>query len=232
MLNHADSVINELLPYFSFDAFKERFNKENSFQITHDRSSLNFASEFVRKKYIKNGNIAMDIAIKNSVDSILRFTKTDNIPMRSITPDFCQRYEDYMYNKSKTKTRNGAGINMRHLRIIFNQAISARLIPRSWYPFKRESGEVSEFEDPYVIPSEQKVKTYLKEDEFVRFSDVNKFLSPVHEAGYAAFLISFYCNGSNAADFLRFKFRDIHGEFIVFYREKIKKRIQGKPETD
>jgi integrase/recombinase XerD len=125
-----------------------------------------------------------------------------------------ERYEDYMYAKSKTKTRNGAGINMRHIRVLFNEAIKRKLIPRNWYPFKRESGEASEFEEPYVIPYEGKIKRYLKEDEFLKFANTKDCESVNHENGRVAFLISYYCNGANAADFLRFKFRDIHDNFI------------------
>lgn len=96
------------------------------------------------------------------------------------------------------------------------------MIPRNWYPYKRESGEASEFEEPYVIPYEGKIKKYLKEDEFIKFATKKEGETPTQENGRVAFLISYYCNGANAADFLRFKFRDIHDDFIVFYREKIK----------
>lgn len=221
-IKRGEKLIDRILPFFSYDQFKEQFFNDKTFEIIADKSSLNYIKDLVCKKYLKNNNIPMSVKIKDSVASILKFSETENVPMRSITPEFCQKYEDYMYEKSKTKTRNGAGINMRHIRILFNEAVKGHLIPREWYPFKRESGEASEFENPYVIPNEAKVKVYLKEDEFVKFAEAKNFRSPLQEVAHAAFLISFYCNGSNAADFLRFKFRDIQGEFIIFYREKIK----------
>lgn len=221
-VDKADKIIDGLMPYFSFDLFKEQFYNDKSLEVMHEKTSLIYVRDFVCKKYLKNNNLPMSVKITDSVASILKFTKTENLPMRSITPTLCQNYEDYMFKKSKTKTRNGAGINMRHIRILFNEAIGTRLIPKEWYPFKRESGLISEFENPYVIPNEQKVKTYLKEDEFIKFAEVDKFYSKAQEEGHAAFMISFHCNGANAADFLRFKFRDIQGGFIIFYREKIK----------
>ncbi len=223
----AEHVVEGLMPYFNFKAFRERFYDTKSFQIVSDKTSLLAVREIVMRKYIDDGNYPMSVKISDSVASILKFAKKDNIPMRSITPQFCRKYEEYMFGKSKTKTRNGAGINLRHIRILFNNAISKKLIPKEWYPFKRESGESSEFENPYVIPNEAKVKTYLKEDEFVKFAEANNFASVKQEEAHAAFLISFFCNGANAADFLRFKFRDIQGDFIIFYREKIKNTFKS-----
>jgi integrase/recombinase XerD len=222
LLKHSEELIERMMPFFSYDDFKEQFFNNKSFDIISDKTSLIYIRDVIVNRYLKNNNLPMSVKIKDSVASILKFTKTENLPMRSITPEFCQHYEDYMYEKSKTKTRNGAGINMRHVRILFNEGIKMRIIPMEWYPFKRESGERSEFEHPYVIPNEQKIKTFLKEDEFVKFAVTKEFQSVNHELAHAAFLIAFHCNGANAADFLRFKFRDIQGDFIVFYREKIK----------
>ncbi len=222
LIKKGTNIIDSMMPFFSYDQFKEQFFNNKSFDLVSDKSSLNHLKEFVCRKYLKNNNLPMSIKIQDSVASLLKFTKTENLPMRSITPEFCQRYEDYMFEKSKTKTRNGAGINMRHIRILFNEGIKNRCIPKEWYPFKRESGEASEYETPYTIPNEQKVKVYLKEAEFVKFASAEKFSSSLLEERHAAFMLSFYCNGANAADFLRFKYKDIQGDFIVFYREKIK----------
>lgn len=222
LLKRCEKIIERMMPFFSYDDFKEQFFNNKSFDIISDKTSLIYIRDVVINRYLKNHNLPMSVKIKDTVASILKFSKTKNLPMRSISPEFCQRYEDYMYNKSKSKTRNGAGINMRHIRILFNEGIKLRLIPMEWYPFKRESGERSTFEYPYVIPNEQRVKTFLKEDEFLKFATTSEFHSIDQELSHAAFLIAFHCNGANAADFLRFKFRDIQGDFIVFYREKIK----------
>ena len=221
-IKKGERVIERMMPFFSYDQFKEQFFNAKTFDVVTEKTSLLFIRDFVCAKYLKNNNLPMSVKIRDSVASILKFTNTSDLPMRAITPELCQRYEDYMYNKSRTKTRNGAGINMRHIRILFNESIKNRFIPQEWYPFRRESGEQSFFENSYTIPSEQKVKVYLKEEEFLKFAKAEKFRSPILEERHAAFMISFYCNGANAADFLRFKFRDIQGDFIVFYREKIK----------
>jgi integrase len=217
-----ERIVERMMPFFSYEQFKEQFFNTKTFDVVTEKTSLIFIRDFVRQKYLKNNNLPMSVKISDSVASLLKFTGTSDLPMRAITSELCQRYEDYMYKKSRTKTRNGAGINMRHIRILFNEGIRNRFIPQEWYPFRRESGELSCFERPYTIPNEQKVKVYFKEDEFLKFAKAEKFTSPVLEERHAAFMISFYCNGANAADFLRFKFGDIHGDFIVFYREKIK----------
>lgn len=222
MVKRAEDIVNELQPFFSYEEFKERFFEQKGFEIVLDESSLNYVLERVVKDYMKRQQYSMTVKLRDSVQSILKFSKTPNLPMQSITPKFCRDYEEYMVKKSKTNTRNGAGINMRHIRILFNQAIAMGLVPRNWYPFKRESGEKSEYSDPYVIPNERKVKEYLNGDEVLTMFTAKSFVTDAQKRAHQAWLISYYCNGCNAADFLEFKYRDIKGEFIVFYREKVK----------
>ncbi|HTF20980.1 MAG TPA: phage integrase SAM-like domain-containing protein [Chryseolinea sp.] len=229
-VKRANAIIDGMMPYFSFSEFKDWFEDKKSFTVVSDKTSLMAMHNLLRAKYEKNGQLPMSVKIRDSAASILKFVnkgikaekKKDDIPMRSITPAFCRAYETYMVTKSKKQSRNGAGINMRHIRILFNEGISKRILPKEWYPFKRESGRISEFEDAYVIPNDQKVKVYLDEREMAVLSDAKTFDTERERDAHHAYFISFHCNGANAADFLRFKFRDIQGDFIIFYREKIK----------
>ncbi|AYB31927.1 tyrosine-type recombinase/integrase [Chryseolinea soli] len=221
-LRKADNIIRDLMPFFRFEDFKERFFDAPNFKIQVDESSLMFICETVANNYKRKGQYSMSVKMRDSSRSLLKFVKMENMPMRAITPSFCREYEEYMYNKSKKFTRNGAGINLRHIRILFNEAISEGYIPREWYPFKRMSGERSFFKDAYVIPLERKSKEYLDEADLVKFSETKRFDTPAQRKAHCAWLVSFYCNGANAADFLNFRFRDIEGDFISFYREKIK----------
>lgn len=163
-IKRGDRIVDELMPFFTFNEFWERYCEKKTFDVIIDKSSLKYVASKVCENYLKTNQYPMTVKINDSVKSILKYTKTENMPMRSITPKFCREYEEFMYSKSIKKTRNGAGINMRHIRILFNQAIIMNLIPRGWYPFKREAGEKSEFPGPYVIPNERKVKEYLKEE--------------------------------------------------------------------
>jgi site-specific recombinase XerD len=226
-INKGERIVEELMPYFTFEEFWERYFHKKTFEVAIDKTSLMYVTRKVCENYVKKDQYPMSVKVKDSVQSILKYAEAENIPMRSITPKFCREYEAYMYEKSVKKTRNGAGINMRHIRILFNQAIAMNLIPRTWYPFKREAGELSEFPDPYVIPNERKVKEYLSEDELVTMFRTTEFATHAQKRSHDAWLISFYCNGCNAADFLEFKYRDIQGDFIVFYREKVKNATRG-----
>src|SRR5690606_887245 len=100
--------------------FKDRFFHDSSLRVAMDSSSLLTISEHLCKAYQERGQYSMVIKIQDSVRSILKFAGKDNISMRSITPAFCQRDEEYMLAKSRTHTRNGAGVNLRHIRIVFN----------------------------------------------------------------------------------------------------------------
>jgi integrase/recombinase XerD len=221
-IEKAEKVISDMLPFFTFEEFKERFFRRMSIKVVSDKTSLLHVLEEACTQYLKRGQYPMSVKLRESVKSILKYSKTDNLSMRMINPTFCRKYEEYMYSKSAKKSRNGAGINLRHIRILFNKAIEEDFIPKEWYPFKRGPGEKSEFKDAHVIPNERKIKDYLKEEEVVRLSEHTDFKNEAQKNAHTAWLISFYCNGCNPADFLQFKYGDIYGDFIVFYREKVK----------
>lgn len=220
----AEKIIEDMMPFFTFQEFKERFCEAKNYEVVLDESSINYILAKVCAVYLKEDRYPMTVKLKDSVRSILKFAKQENIPMRAITPEFCRRYESYMYKKSKKGSRNGAGINLRHIRIIFNDGIRDHLIPAEWYPFKRHAGEKEYFKDAYVIPNERKPKDYLKEDEVLKFSQAtaDDIGSESQTKAHWAWLVSYCCNGANAADFLQFRFRHIVGDFIIFYREKVK----------
>jgi integrase/recombinase XerD len=228
LITKGDKIVEELMPFFTFKDFWERFfDTRKSFVIEVEKTSLNYALKMAIELYLKKGQYPMSVKVAESVRSILKYTKTENLPLRSITPEFCRKYEDYMFSKSHKFSRNGAGINLRHIRILFNYAISKNLVPKKWYPFKRKSGEASEFDDAYVIPNERKVKQFLNQEELIAFSGANEFNTESQKKAHIAFLISFHCNGANAADFLSFTFNHIQGDFIIFYREKVKNATRG-----
>lgn len=236
-LNHADKIVDGMMPFFNTKVFKERFKKRSDLKVVVDKTSLQNVLNLVVKNYLASDQFPMSVAVTASVKGIMKFVNREirerrkkgedielmeDIPMRAITPEFCRQYEAWMVGKSKTQTCNGASINMRHIRILFNEAIENDILPKEWYPFKRESGTKSEFPDPYVIPSEEKVKTFLDEDETIELAEIKEFETDSDRRAYMAYFCSFYCNGCNPADYLRFKFKDIDGKYINFYREKIK----------
>lgn len=210
-LSDAERILNEMMPFFSFDEFADRYFHKSSLSAVSERASLLFILEHINNHYQMTGQISMTNKMNDSVRSILKFAKSDNISMRMITAAFCMKYENYMLAKSRTRTRNGAGINLRHVRILFNFGIKNDFIPKEWYPF-----------NDYVIPSERKVKRPLTKSELIKLSKFEGFTTEAQKTGVVAFLTSFYFNGANAADFLRFKYSNIQGDFLVFYREKIR----------
>lgn len=207
----AEKIINEMMPFFSFDEFIDRFFHKTSLAVKSERASLGFILEHMLNHYHATGQFSMKKKMSDSVQSVLKYAKADNISMRMITTSFCIGYENYMLAKSKTHTRNGAGINLRHIRILFNFGIKREFIPKEWYPF-----------NDYVIPAERKVKRPLTKSELTKVSKFRGFTSDAQKAAVIAFLASFYFNGANAADFLRFKYSNIQGDFLIFYREKIR----------
>jgi integrase/recombinase XerD len=235
-LDKAERVIDKMMPFFSFEQFKEQFFHKATLDVTVDSTSLLSVLARISEKYRRNHQHEMVKKLSDSVDSIFKFVRhqekeVDNLPMGAITPKFCREYEDWMVAKSKTSTRNGAGINLRHIRILFNYAITSGIIPAEWYPFKRKHGERSAYEDAYVIPNERKRKQFLHPEEVLSLAKTYKFSTEAQRKAHFAWLVSFYCNGCNAADFLNFKYNNIQDGFIVYYRHKIKTttRADSKP---
>lgn len=222
-IEDAEKVISEM-HFFSFNEFKRKFfNKREECINSLDPSSIKFIAEKMRANYERKTQFSMSKKIDESVKSILKFAReekfkediqfkvNENISMAQITSVFCQEYEDYMLSKSKTRTRNGAGINLRHVRILFNYGIKEKWIKKEWYPF-----------NDYTIPNERKVKQPLNKRELIILNNYSDFGSPAQALAKKAFIASFYFNGANAADFLRFRFGDIKNDSLTFHRTKIR----------
>lgn len=234
----ADDIIKEMNPFFDLRAFGERFRSVSgvSMAAVFEPSTLRHVLELAKIKYRKLKQFPMAALVEQAVSAILRYAnhkrgggriakaseRITNLPLRVITPEFCRDFEDWMVKKSKTNSVNGAGIYMRHIRILYNLAITKKLVPSDWYPFKRVVAESSIHEDLYTIPSERKSRDYLTPAEILSLASADCLDTEWEKRGQFAWLASFFCNGANAADILKFKYSNIEGNFIHFYREKIK----------
>lgn len=60
-------------------------------------------------------------------------TFKSKLNLAKVTPEFLNKYENYMISRGKTVTT--VSIYVSHLRTIFNQAIDEDMIDRKFYPF-------------------------------------------------------------------------------------------------
>lgn len=167
--------------------------------------------------------------------SILRFCEhqtgrtPEKIQFKEITPGWLEQYERFLRSDrielnpdGTTKIINGktattVGIYLRPLRALFNEAIDNKIIDRDLYPFGRRR---------YEIPQKNSVKKALTREEFKKLYEAVP-ATPEQEKARDYFIFLFNCAGLNVKDLAGLKYSDIHGETIIYIREKTKRTTKG-----
>lgn len=155
----------------------------------------------------------------NVLKGIERY-KGENIPIKSITPDWLKGYERFLLSEVKiskkgNKVSNGksfttVGMHMRAIRAIMNTAKSKGIIKEVNYPFGS---------DRYHIPTGESRKLALTIEQIgkiVNFEDGN----PKTDLYRDLWFFSYLANGINFTDLCRLKYRDISNNEIFWLREK------------
>ncbi len=203
---------------FNYTPFLKRFT---IFQEDHSRPksiSITFLSYI--KKLLQEGRIGSAINYQRTYRSIKAFK--GNVLFSGITVGFLYQYETWMLNRGASKTT--VGIVLRPLRSIFNEAIEDKIIKKDdCYPFGRRK---------YQIPASRNLKKALTQDELKQIyyfkSECEKLI-----IGKAYWLFCYLANGMNVKDMIYLKWKNIHGEYLVFERAKTEKttRVDQKPIT-
>lgn len=155
----------------------------------------------------------------NVLKGIIRY-KGENIPIKTITPDWLKGYERFLLSEvkqskkgkkvSRGKTFTTVGMHMRAIRAIMNTAKKKGIIKEIGYPFGS---------DRYQIPTGESRKLALTIEQIgkiVNFTDGN----PKTDLYRDLWFFSYLANGINFADLLRLKYSDITGNEISWLREK------------
>lgn len=202
--NRIKKVIEEIMNKepFSFDQLARRLSRgteDSIFTAFDDR-----IAELDREGKI--GSVVWYTSAKNSFKNF----DDRNLTFAQITPEWLKRYERKLREGGKEFTT--ISINMRALRAIFNKAKAEGIISEAQYPFEvKRNGK-------YKIPEAQGTKRALTEDQLYKIFDYK--LSKNEEIYRDLWIFSFYCNGANIGDILRFKNGDITGNVIEWYRAK------------
>lgn len=155
--------------------------------------------------------------------------KPEALQFKEITPAWLERFERYTRSEKtiiapdgKTTIKPGKsattiGIYLRPLRALFNEAIDLNIISRDIYPFGRRR---------YEIPHKNSVKKALTRDEMRTLYEATPETEEQQKArDYFFFLYG--CAGLNIKDLAGLKYGDIHGETIVYIREKTKRTTKA-----
>lgn len=144
---------------------------------------------------------------------------TPLLHFKHITPDFLKHYEEWMTDQ-QGRSITTVGIYCRHLRAVFNDAISNGIISRDQYPFGKRG---------YVIPAGKNPKKALSK------ADVMKIINYQPEEGMEQrardfWVLSYLSNGMNFADILSLRWSNIDRQAnkLSFLRQKTVRSTKGK----
>jgi integrase len=173
----------------------------------------------------EKGKIGTAIWYKCAKNSIMKFTQKD-LKFADITPGWLEKYQVHLLKevevkgKTKTKTKTTVSIYMRALRSIINQGKADGIISEAQYPFViKKNGK-------YPIPKGKGRKIALNTSQLLTV--FNHPILPENEKWRDLWVFSFYCNGANINDILRFKYKDIKGNYIEWERQKTKDTSDGE----
>jgi len=141
-----------------------------------------------------------------------------------ITPQFLEMYEDWMLHSgnaprsatgvAKAASITTVGIYLRHLRAVFNEAITLKIIPASIYPFMKGG---------YTIPAGTNPKKALDKEAVLKILAYNSIDPTGFEQRSKDFwTLSYLTNGANFSDLftLRWHNIDLKAKTVSFVRNK------------
>lgn len=242
---YAQRITEQLGPNFTFDYFKELLDShgKESEVVPTDVTDLLFALSNKEAAMVAQGRIGNGASYGLAGKSLKRFVeslndeekkefklpvnskrtrKTENVPdlqFQHLTPALLKLYEQWMTSDQKL-TLTTVGIYLRHVRAVFNDAISDGHVSRDTYPFGKKR---------YVIPAGRNLKKALSKD------DVLKIINYQPEEDWEQrardfWVFSYLSNGMNFTDILSLRWGDIdrQASSLTFLRQKTVRSTKGK----
>jgi len=168
------------------------------------------------KKLIQKGKLGTAISYHCSYNSLMTFR--GNVRFKDISVNFLYQFEQWTKDRGIAKATQG--IYLRNLRAIFNEAIADGIISKDkCYPFGRRK---------YQIPTGRNIKKALKLDQIEKIY----FHEPECESerrAKAFWLFCYFGNGMNPKDVTLLKYKNIHGEYLIFERAKTERTARTDP---
>ncbi len=168
----------------------------------------------------KSGPIKTARNYQSAYTSLVRFG--GNVLFKTVTSDYLKKYARWMKEhtddvKKKKCSKTTIGIYARTLMTVFNRAIRLKIIKKeNCYPFGQQE---------FSIPGTQNIKKVFSEEtiEKIYYYDDSKLLprwrKPLRKARSFWFFM-YFGQGMNPKDVALLKFKNIHGEHIIFERAK------------
>jgi integrase len=155
------------------------------------------------------GKVGSSVWYSCALNNMKSFTKKE-LKFADITVIWLKSYEAYLLKEKRTYTT--ISMYMRALRSIINEGKAHGIISQAQYPFViKKNGK-------YSIPEGTGRKIALNTSQLMEVFNYQIF--PDDEKWRDLWVFSFYCNGANLNDILRFKYENIVGNCIEWFREK------------
>ena len=158
-------------------------------------------------------------SFKGLKSSLIRYCDSLDFQFTHIDQQWLKGYEMFLIRSGKKE--NTIGIRFRSLRVIYNKAVSEKLVKREYYPF--DDFKVSKFH-------EQTMKRAISKEDIKRIIEldlrtVTTYHSPYLSLGRDLFLFSYLSCGINLTDMARIRYCDIFEGRLSYHRQKTGKLI-------
>ena len=208
-----------LISGFTFDLLTKRLRRG-------DKSSIKIAFDQKIAAMKANGQVGTAMIYGCAIKSFTDFNNGREPMFSGVNVDWLKRYEKWFISGAGNDENTGnsyatAGIYLRSLRAIFNEALRVGDIPNSSIPFGKGL---------YEIPSSPGRKMALQLDQIKKLITHELPLGSTNEKMRDLWLFSYLCNGINVKDMICLKWSDISAGEIQYLREKTKQtRKEKKP---
>ncbi|HNT81082.1 MAG TPA: site-specific integrase [Bacteroidia bacterium] len=196
--------IVERMSSFSWAEFEKQL-----FEKSADPGSLFSNYESLIHKIESEGRISTANTYRNSMDSIKKFVKGQELYFNDITSEFLARYENWARDLGRSSTT--ISIYLRCLKRILNEAIEKGSFDRNAYPFGRYR---------YKIPASKNVKKALTKADIAKLFQHKLIDGSKEQKARDFWIFSYLCNGANIKDILKLRVQDIQQNRITFVRSK------------
>lgn len=175
-----------------------------------NRQKCRYLDDYIRQQIdirLKLDKIGTAEGYKNTLNSLLTFTKNKHIELKGVSYNFLCSYEQFLL--SRKVRRNSIAFYMRNLRSNYNRA-------------EKEGLEVAE-ENPfhkYHIRTEKTIKRALDKEDVKRIAELDLSASPSLDLSRDVFMFSFYSRGMSFVDVAYLSKEDMKSNVVDYRRVK------------
>ena len=151
--------------------------------------------------------------------SMLGYRKSLDFFFSDIDLDWLKGYEAHL--RKKNYAVNSIGIRFRTLRVLYNYAITCKVVKKDYYPF-----------DDFKVSKmwEQTQKRAITKEDIKKIAEldtktITTYYSPYLEFGRDLFLFSYLSAGINFTDMAKLTYANIFNGRVSYHRQKTKKLI-------